>query len=66
MSHLSRRDIDDLRPSIDRAVYKILGEKDSSLVSTAVHCLNSGYDKRKTIDKLSSYVDSKKSVETRG
>ncbi|XP_044761879.1 U4/U6 small nuclear ribonucleoprotein Prp3 [Coccinella septempunctata] len=62
MSHLSRRDIDDLRPSIDRAVYKILGEKDSSLVSTAVHCLNSGYDKRKTIDKLSSYVDSKKAL----
>ncbi|KAL3278667.1 hypothetical protein HHI36_016203 [Cryptolaemus montrouzieri] len=62
MSHLSRRDVDELRPSIERSVYKVLGEKDSSLVSTAVHCLNSGYDKRKTIDKLSSYVDSKKAL----
>lgn len=59
-SYLSRREIDELKPSIDKAVYKILGSSDSSLVSTAVHCLNSGYDKRKTTDKLSSYVDSKK------
>lgn len=61
-SYLSRREIDDLKPSIDKAVYKILGSSDSSLVSTAVHCLNSGYDKRKTTDKLSSYVDSKKAT----
>lgn len=59
-SLLSRREIEDLKPTIDKAVYKILGSGDSSLVSTAVHCLNSGYDKRKTTDKLSSYVDSKK------
>jgi U4/U6 small nuclear ribonucleoprotein PRP3 len=60
MSYLSRREVEDLKPSIDKAVYKVLGSSDSSLVSTAVHCLNSGYDKRKTTDKLSSYVDSKK------
>lgn len=59
-SYLTRREIEELKPSIDKAVYKILGSSDSSLVSTAVHCLNSGYDKRKTTDKLSSYVDSKK------
>lgn len=59
-SHLSKKDVDDLKPSIDKTVYKVLGSSDSSLVSTAVHCLNSGYDKRKTTDKLSSYVDSKK------
>lgn len=59
-SHLSKKEVDDLKPSIDKAVYKVLGSSDSSLVSTAVHCLNSGYDKRKTTDKLSSYVDSKK------
>ena len=62
MSYLSRREIEDLKPSIDKAVYKVLGSSDSSLVSTAVHCLNSGYDKRKTTDKLSSYVDSKKAA----
>lgn len=59
-SYLSRKEIDELKPSIDKAVYKVLGSGDSSLVSTAVHCLSSGYDKRKTTDKLSSYVDSKK------
>lgn len=60
MSYLSRREIDDLKPAIDKAVYKLLGTGDSSLVNTAVHCLNSGYDRRKTTDKLSSYVDSKR------
>lgn len=60
MSYLSRKEIDELKPSIDKAVYKVLGSSDTALVSTAVHCLNSGYDKRKTTDKLSSYVDSKK------
>lgn len=60
MSYLSRKEIEDLKPAIDKAVYKLLGSTDSSLVSSAVHCLNSGYDKRKTADKLSSYVDSKK------
>lgn len=60
MSYLSRKEIDELKPSIDKAVYKVLGSSDSALVSTAVHCLSSGYDKRKTTDKLSSYVDSKK------
>lgn len=60
MSLLSRREVEDLKPSIDKAIYKLLGGNDSSLVSTAVHCLNSGYDKRKTTEKLSSYVYSKK------
>ncbi|KAF5299492.1 hypothetical protein FQR65_LT01074 [Abscondita terminalis] len=60
MSYLSRKEIDDIKPAIDKAVYKVIGSTDSSLVSSAVHCLNSGYDKRKTADKLSSYVDSKR------
>lgn len=62
MSLLSRREIEDLKPTIDKAVYKLLGSNVSSLVSTTVHCLNSGYDKRKTTEKLSSYVDSKKAT----
>ncbi|CAH0559492.1 unnamed protein product [Brassicogethes aeneus] len=60
MSHLSRREVDELKPSIEKAVYKVIGSSNSSLASTALHCLNSGYDKRKTCDKLSSYVESKK------
>ncbi|GLV44248.1 Precursor RNA processing 3 [Carabus blaptoides fortunei] len=59
-SHLSRKDIDDIKPSIDRAVYKVIGTSDSSVLSAAEKCLYSGYDKRKTTEKLSSYLDSKK------
>lgn len=59
-SYLSRKDIEDIKPSIDRAVYKLLGESDLSIVSVIEKCLHSGYDKRKTTDKISSYVDSKK------
>ena len=62
MSYLSRKDIDEIKPSVDKIVYKVLGSNDSSVVSTAIHCISSGYDKRKTVDKLSSYVDSKKST----
>ncbi|KAJ8961458.1 hypothetical protein NQ318_014706 [Aromia moschata] len=60
MSYLSRRDIDDLKSSIDKLVYKTIGNNDSSVVRMAVDCLSSGYDKRKTADKLGSYLDSKK------
>lgn len=60
MSYLSRREIDDLKPSIDKVVFKTLGNSDSSVLRTAVDCISSGYDKRKTADKLGSYLDSKK------
>lgn len=62
MSHLSRKDIDDLKPSIDRAVYKLLGTNDTSLISAVEKCLYSGYDKRKTEDKIASYLDGKKAA----
>lgn len=60
MSYLSRKEIDEIKPSIDRAVYKVLGENDSSVVSAIERCLHAGYDKRKATDKISAYVDSKK------
>lgn len=62
MAYLSRKEIDDLKPSIDKVVYKFVGNNDSSLMSTAIHCLNSGYDKRKTTDKLATYIDSKRAA----
>lgn len=60
MSYLSRRDLDELKSPIDKLVYKTLGTSDSSVVRTAVDCLSNGYDRRRTADKLSSYLDSKK------
>lgn len=60
MSHLSRKEIDEVKSAIDKAVYKLLGANDSSVLRTAIDCVSSGYDRRKTSDKLSVYLDSKK------
>lgn len=62
MSYLSRKEIEELKPSIDKTVYKVVGSNDTSVINTAIHCLNSGYDWRKTADKLSSYLDNKKAT----
>ncbi|XP_073964455.1 uncharacterized protein [Choristoneura fumiferana] len=61
MAHqLSRREAEELRPSLDRAIYRTIGKSDSSLLSTVSYCLTSGYERRKIIDKISSHIDSKK------
>lgn len=48
---LSKRDIDDLKPWIDKTVQKFLGFSEPALVKTAINCLSSGYDRRKTTGK---------------
>ncbi|XP_023218247.1 U4/U6 small nuclear ribonucleoprotein Prp3-like [Centruroides sculpturatus] len=57
---LSRRDLDDLKPWIDRTVQKFLGFREQTLVTAALNCLSSGYDKRKTTDKLSQLLEESK------
>ncbi|KAJ0169758.1 hypothetical protein K1T71_014364 [Dendrolimus kikuchii] len=57
---LSRREVEDLRSSLDRAIYRTIGKSDSSLLSTVSSCLTNGYERRKIIDKISSHIDSKK------
>ncbi|XP_075989203.1 pre-mRNA processing factor 3 [Anticarsia gemmatalis] len=57
---LSRREVEDLRSSLDRAIYRTIGKSDSSLLTTVSSCLTSGYERRKIIDKISSHIDSKK------
>ncbi|XP_060809121.1 U4/U6 small nuclear ribonucleoprotein Prp3 [Amyelois transitella] len=57
---LSRREVDELKSSLDGAIYRTLGKSDSSVLSTISSCLTNGYERRKIIDKLSSYIDSKK------
>lgn len=53
---------EELRPQVDKLVQRFLGlsEPSQSLISTAVRCLIKGYDQRKTIDKLSTYLDGSK------
>lgn len=57
---LSRREVDELKSSLERAIYRTLGHSDSSVLATASTCLTNGYDRRRITDKLLSYVDSKK------
>ncbi|XP_052745422.1 U4/U6 small nuclear ribonucleoprotein Prp3 [Bicyclus anynana] len=57
---LSRREVEDLRSSLDRAIYRTIGKSDSSLLSTVSSCLTSGYERRKIIDKISAHIESKK------
>lgn len=52
--------MEDLRSSLDRAIYRTIGKTDSSLLSTVSSCLTNGYERRKIIDKISSHIDSKK------
>ncbi|RVE41717.1 hypothetical protein evm_013629 [Chilo suppressalis] len=57
---LSRREVEDLRSSLDRAIYRTIGKSDNSLLSTVSSCLTNGYERRKIIDKISAHIDSKK------
>ncbi|XP_034945371.1 uncharacterized protein Prp3 [Chelonus insularis] len=62
MSYLTRKEIDEMKPEIEKAVHKFLGFGEPAIVTTAVNCIVSGYDKRKTADKLSALLDEKKAM----
>jgi len=49
---LSRKDVEELKPIIDRTVVKFLGFSEPTLVTAAVSCLEKGYDKHKTMGML--------------
>lgn len=51
MSYLTRKEIDEMKPQIEKAVNKFLGFGEPAIVTTAVNCITSGYDKRKTAGK---------------
>ncbi|CAL1673952.1 unnamed protein product [Lasius platythorax] len=60
MSYLTRKEIDEIKPQIEKAVHKFLGFSEPAIVTTAINCITSGYDKRKTADKLSALLEDKK------
>jgi len=49
---LSRKEVEELKPIIDRTVVKFLGFSEPTLVTAAVSCLEKGYDKPKTMGRL--------------
>lgn len=48
MSYISKKEIDEIKPQIEKAVHKFLGFGESAIVTAAINCITSGYDKRKT------------------
>ncbi|ETN68110.1 Trisn small nuclear ribonucleoprotein [Anopheles darlingi] len=60
MAYLSRRELDDVRPSLEKLVYKVLGSSDSTVLSSIETNLYNGFDRRKLIDKLSFSIDGRK------
>lgn len=48
---ISRKEVEDIKPYLEKTVSKFLGFREPSLVTTLMHCLSSGYDKYKTAGK---------------
>lgn len=48
---LPKREVEELRPWVERTVKKVLGFSEPTVVTAALHCVGKGLDKRKTIGK---------------
>ena len=54
---ITRKEAEDLKPVISKAVTKILGFSDSAVVVAAVNCLSNNLDKKSTIEHLTPLMD---------
>lgn len=45
---LPKREVEELRPWVERTVKKVLGFSEPTVVTAALHCVGKGLDKRKT------------------
>ncbi|MGH0180413.1 UNVERIFIED_CONTAM: hypothetical protein FKN15_004021 [Acipenser sinensis] len=54
---LSKRELDELKPWVEKTVKRVLGFSEPTVVTAALHCVGKGLDKRKTsgINKGSCY-----------
>lgn len=50
---LPKREVEELRPWVERTVKKVLGFSEPTVVTAALHCVGKGLDKRKTIGNYS-------------
>lgn len=51
-TYFSRKDVEEIKPQVDKTIEKFLGFHEPDLVTTALNCLSSGYDKQKTTGML--------------
>ncbi|XP_068614681.1 U4/U6 small nuclear ribonucleoprotein Prp3 [Brachionichthys hirsutus] len=54
---LPKREVEELRPWVERTVKKELGFSEPTVVTAALHCVGKGLDKRRTIDQLRPFLD---------
>uniref|UniRef100_A0A674NTC0 U4/U6 small nuclear ribonucleoprotein Prp3 n=1 Tax=Takifugu rubripes TaxID=31033 RepID=A0A674NTC0_TAKRU len=54
---LNKREVEELKPWVERTVKKVLGFSEPTVVTAALHCVGKGLDKRKTIDQLRPFLD---------
>ncbi|KAM3614195.1 uncharacterized protein V6R79_011313 [Siganus canaliculatus] len=54
---LPKREVEELRPWVERTVKKVLGYSEPTVITAALHCVGKGLDKRKTIDQLRPFLD---------
>lgn len=57
---LSRKEIDELKPDLERISTKVVGSVDNRIISIFERGLYNGYDREKFTNKLSTIVESKK------
>lgn len=49
---LNKREVEELKPWVERTVKKVLGFSEPTVVTAALHCVGKGLDKRKTIGEI--------------
>ncbi|XP_002731125.1 U4/U6 small nuclear ribonucleoprotein Prp3 [Saccoglossus kowalevskii] len=54
---LSRRDVEQLKPWLDKTVKKVLGFSEPTVVTAALNCVSKGMDEQKTVDNLKPFLD---------
>lgn len=53
---LPKREMEELRPWVERTVKKVLGFSEPTVVTAALHCVGKGLDKRKTTGNCIHYI----------
>ncbi|XP_061633391.1 U4/U6 small nuclear ribonucleoprotein Prp3 [Phyllopteryx taeniolatus] len=54
---LPKREVEELRPWVERTVKKVLGFSEPTVVTVALQCVGKGMDKRKTTDQLHPFLN---------
>ncbi|NXR57612.1 PRPF3 protein, partial [Rhadina sibilatrix] len=54
---LSKQELDEMKPSIEKMVKQVLGFLEPTVVTTTLNCVGKGMDKKKVVDYLKPFLD---------